>query len=168
MESTSASSVQKSFQYDVFLSFRGEDTRKTFVGHLYHAIHCRGINTYKDDEKIKKGEVISKELIASIQDSRFYIIVFSKDYAYSSWCLDELAKIIECQRLTEHTAYPVFYDVEPTHVRHQSGAVEEAFKKHVGKEGAVRWRGALNEAAGLAGLELKNTLNGKKMRVFEI
>ncbi|KAM0030856.1 putative TIR domain, P-loop containing nucleoside triphosphate hydrolase [Helianthus debilis subsp. tardiflorus] len=167
MASTSASSVQKSFKYDVFLSFRGEDTRKTFVGHLYHALHCRGIDTYKDDEKIKKGEVISKELIESIQDSRFYIIVFSKDYASSSWCLDELAKIIECQRLTEHTAYPVFYDVEPTHVRHQSGAVEEAFKKHVGKEGAVRWRSALNEAAGLAGWELKNTLNGDEAKFIQ-
>ncbi|XP_021981008.1 disease resistance protein RPV1 isoform X2 [Helianthus annuus] len=167
MASTSASSVQKSFKYDVFLSFRGEDTRKTFVGHLYHALHCRGINTYKDDEKIKKGEVISKELITSIQDSRFYIIVFSKDYASSSWCLDELEKIIECQRLTEHTAYPVFYDVEPTHVRHQSGAVEEAFKKHVGKEGAGRWRGALSEAAGLAGWELKNTLNGDEAKFIQ-
>ncbi|KAJ0751800.1 putative TIR domain, P-loop containing nucleoside triphosphate hydrolase [Helianthus annuus] len=167
MASTSASSVQKSFKYDVFLSFRGEDTRKTFVGHLYHALHCRGIKTYKDDEKIKKGEVISKELIESIQDSRFYIIVFSKDYASSSWCLDELAKIIECQRLTEHTAYPVFFDVEPTHVRHQSGAVEEAFKKHVGKEGAGRWRGALSEAAGLAGWELKNTLNGDEAKIIQ-
>ncbi|KAM0008722.1 putative TIR domain-containing protein [Helianthus debilis subsp. tardiflorus] len=131
MASTSVSSFQKSFKYDVFLSFRGEDTRKTFVDHLYHALHQKGITTYKDDERIEKGERISDELIRCIEDSRFHIIVFSKNYASSSWCLEELAKIMECQKMTEHTAYPIFYDVEPTEIRNQSGAVGEAFAKHV-------------------------------------
>ncbi|KAI3724893.1 hypothetical protein L1987_64661 [Smallanthus sonchifolius] len=139
MASTSASSVQKSFKYDVFLSFRGEDTRKTFVDHLYHALHQKGIITYKDDEKIEKGERISDQLIRSIEDSRFHIIVFSKNYASSSWCLDELVKIMECQKMIEHTAYPVFYDVEPTEVRNQRGSVGEAFAQHE-KEGSTRKR----------------------------
>ncbi|KAK1418550.1 hypothetical protein QVD17_27695 [Tagetes erecta] len=161
MASTSASSVQKrSFKYDVFLSFRGEDTRKTFVDHLYHALHHKGIITYKDDETIDKGERISDQLIQSIQESRFYIIVFSKNYASSSWCLDELSKIMECQTTNEQTAYPIFYDVEPTEVRNQIGTVGEAFAKHVHKEDAERWRDALKEAAGLAGWELKNTFDG--------
>ncbi|GKE07838.1 TMV resistance protein N-like protein, partial [Tanacetum coccineum] len=30
-----SSSASGSYVYDVFLSFRGEDTRKTFVDHLY-------------------------------------------------------------------------------------------------------------------------------------
>ncbi|GJX36168.1 Toll/interleukin-1 receptor domain-containing protein [Tanacetum coccineum] len=107
MASTSASFVQKSFKYDVFLSFRGDDTRKNFVDHLYHALEQKGIETYKDDEKIRKGKTISDELIEAIEDSRFYIIVFSKNYASSSWCLEELVKIMECEKMTEHTAYPV-------------------------------------------------------------
>ncbi|KAF5788937.1 putative TIR domain-containing protein [Helianthus annuus] len=108
MASTSSSSVPKSFRYDVFLSFRGEDTCKTFVDHLYVALVNKGIITYKDDEKIEKGERINEQLMRSIEDSRFYIIVFSKNYVASSWCLDELAKIMECQKMTEHTAYPIF------------------------------------------------------------
>nr|GEZ82662.1 Toll/interleukin-1 receptor (TIR) domain-containing protein [Tanacetum cinerariifolium] len=96
MASTSASFVQNSFKYDVFLSFRGDDTRKNFVDHhLYHALEQKGIETYKDDEKIRKGKTISDELIEAIEDSRFYIIVFSKNYASSSWCLEELVKIME-------------------------------------------------------------------------
>ncbi|KAF5788902.1 putative TIR domain-containing protein [Helianthus annuus] len=194
MASTSALSVQKNFKYDVFLSFRGEDTRKTFVDHLYVALVSKGIITYKDDEKIEKGERIGEQLNRSIQDSRFHIIVFSKNYASSSWCLDELVKIIECQKMKEHTAYPVFYDVEPTEVRHQSGAFGEAFAKLVAKhensswmfsffelfarkkmsedvdqekeEDVKRWRYALNEAAGLAGMELKNTFNGYSSLLF--
>ncbi|KAJ0801892.1 putative TIR domain, P-loop containing nucleoside triphosphate hydrolase [Helianthus annuus] len=166
MASTSASSIQKSFKYDVFLSFRGEDTRKNFVDHLYHALTQKGIYTYRDDEEIKKGERISDELIRSIKDSKFYIIVFSKNYASSSWCLDELVKIMECQKTNEHTAFPVFYDVEPTEVRKQSGAVEKAFEKHKEEESAENWRKALREAADLAGWELKNIFDGHEAKLI--
>uniref|UniRef100_A0A251TUI6 Putative toll/interleukin-1 receptor (TIR) domain-containing protein n=1 Tax=Helianthus annuus TaxID=4232 RepID=A0A251TUI6_HELAN len=193
MASTSASSVQKSFKYDVFLSFRGEDVRRNFVDHLYHALQEKGITTYKDDECIEKGKRINDQLITSIEESRFHIIVFSKNYASSSWCLDELVKIMECQNTKEQTAYPIFYDVEPTEVRNQTGAVKKAFAKHVGgsrssvlsldrlcsivpsasngftanlenKDDVGRWRNALKESAGLAGMELKNTFNGHEAK----
>ncbi|GKD36995.1 Toll/interleukin-1 receptor domain-containing protein, partial [Tanacetum coccineum] len=149
-------STQDSFKYDVFLSFLGEDTPENFVNHLYQGLRNKGIYTYKDDEKIQKGD----ELINAIEDSKFYIIVFSKNYASSSWCLDELVKIMECHKMTGHTAYPVFYDVEPTEVRNQSGAFGEAFLKNEKKEGADKWKGALKEAADLSGWELKNALFG--------
>ncbi|CAI9282577.1 unnamed protein product [Lactuca saligna] len=123
MAYSSTSSIRKSFKYDVFLSFRGEDTHSNFVDHLYYALQQKNIHTYKDDEGIKKGKRISDELIRSIEESRFYIIIFS-NYASSSWCLDELVKIMECHGTAEHTAYPVFYDVEPSEVRRQSGIVE--------------------------------------------
>ncbi|XP_023753496.1 TMV resistance protein N [Lactuca sativa] len=167
MASSSTSSIHKSFKYDVFLSFRGEDTRTKFVDHLYHALQQKSIRTYKDNEKIKKGKKISEELIESIEDSKFYVIVFSKNYASSSWCLDELMKIMECHRTTEHTAYPVFYDVEPSEVCKQSGAVEEAFAKHEKEEAAGKWREALKEAADLAGWELKNTANGHEAKFIQ-
>ena len=160
MASSPSSSIHKSFKYDVFLSFRGEDTRTNFVDHLYHALHQKSIHTYRDDVRIKKGKRISDELIGSIKDSKFYIIVFSKNYASSSWCLDELVKIMECHSTTEHTAYPVFYDVEPTEVRNQSLAVGEAFAKHEKEEAAGKWGKALKEAADVAGWELKNTADG--------
>nr|GEU96551.1 disease resistance protein (TIR-NBS-LRR class) family [Tanacetum cinerariifolium] len=165
--STSTSSIQNSFRYDVFLSFRGQDTRKNIVDHLYEALKDKGIYTYKDDEKIPKGKRISDELIKAIEDSKFYIIIFSKNYASSSWCLEELVKIMECQKLTDHTAYPVFYDVEPTEVRKQSGPVGEAFAKHENEEVAGKWRDTLKEAADLAGWELKNILDGHEAKFIK-
>ncbi|PWA87835.1 disease resistance protein (TIR-NBS-LRR class) family [Artemisia annua] len=167
MVSTSTSSIQKRFKYDVFISFRGEDTRKNFVDHLYHALKDKCIYTYKDDEKIQKGQRISDDLFQSIEESKFYIIVFSKNYASSSWCLEELVKIMECQKMSEHTAYPVFYDVEPTEVRNQSGSVRKAFFKNKKKEAAEKWKGALKEAADLAGWELKNTLDGHEAKFIK-
>ncbi|KAL8239897.1 hypothetical protein R6Q59_016464 [Mikania micrantha] len=164
---TSSSSVEKSFKYDVFLSFRGEDTRKTFVDHLHLALVNKGIITYKDDETIEKGERIDDQLITPIEESRFHIIVFSKNYANSSWCLQELSKIMECQKTKEQTAYPVFYDVEPTEVRNQSGAVGEAFAKHVENPAAGKWRDDLIEASNLAGWELKNTVDGHEAKFIQ-
>ncbi|PWA85554.1 disease resistance protein (TIR-NBS-LRR class) [Artemisia annua] len=164
----STSSVQKSFKHDVFLSFRGEDTRNKFVSHLYKALVQNGIQTYKDDENVEKGKTIGNQLMESIEDSRFFIIVFSKDYAGSSWCLDELVKIMECRKASEQTAYPVFYDVEPMEIRNQSGAVKEAFKKHENKEAAGKWRKTLKEAADLAGWESKKTANGDESKLIQI
>ncbi|KAJ9551758.1 hypothetical protein OSB04_015803 [Centaurea solstitialis] len=143
------------FKYDVFLSFRGEDTRTSFVDHLYHALKQENIETYKDDENLERGKKMSKELIQAIEDSRFHVIVFSKNYASSSWCLDELVKIMECQEMTtEHIVYPIFYDVEPTHVRKQSGEFGKAFSKHENDEAAEKWRKALVEATSFSGKDL--------------
>ncbi|PWA38591.1 toll/interleukin-1 receptor (TIR) domain-containing protein [Artemisia annua] len=166
--SSPTSSIQKNFKYDVFLSFRGEDTRKNFVDHLYTALHQQRIYTYKDDERLDKGKRINDELLTSIEDSKFSIIVFSKNYASSSWCLDELVKIMECQKTADQAAYPIFYDVEPTEVRNQRGAVGKAFAKRAKEEVAGKWKCALEEAANLGGWELKNTAHGHEAKAIQI
>ncbi|KAJ9564032.1 hypothetical protein OSB04_009192 [Centaurea solstitialis] len=161
MACSSTSSIQKRFKYHVFLSFRGEDVRKTFVDHFYEALEGGGIFTYKDDEKMEKGERIDDELLKAIEESKFFIIIFSKNYASSSWCLNELVKIMECRNTNHHqTAFPVFYHVDPSHVRKQSGPFGEAFAVHNNQE-AEKWRDALEKAGNLAGWVLKNTLDGK-------
>ena len=105
------------WKYDVFLSFRGEDTRNNFTDHLYAALDRNGIITFKDDERLERGTEISSELTKAIEESRFSIVIFSKDYASSTWCLEELAKIVECVDTKNHTVIPVFYDVEASDVR---------------------------------------------------
>ncbi|KAJ0444196.1 putative TIR domain, P-loop containing nucleoside triphosphate hydrolase [Helianthus annuus] len=170
MASSSSSVQNKSYAYDVFLSFSGEDTRKTFVDHLYDALDRHGICTFKDDEKLQKGKEINDELLRSIEDSRFYIVVFSKNYASSSWCLNELLKIMECHKKNEQTAFPVFYDVDPSEVRKQNGSVGEAFAVHTDKnESDVgKWREALKEAAGLSGWDVRKTANGHEAQVIKL
>ncbi|CAH1416313.1 unnamed protein product [Lactuca virosa] len=69
MASSSTSSNQKSFKYHVFLSFRGEDTRKTFVDHLYASLKQKGIHTFRDNEELEKGKRI-EELFKAIEESR--------------------------------------------------------------------------------------------------
>ena len=89
-----SSSSTHQWKYDVFISFRREDTCKIFTDHLYTTLCQNGINTFMDD-KLRRGEQISPVLLNAIEESRFSIIIFFDNYAFSSWCLDELAKIIE-------------------------------------------------------------------------
>ncbi|KAJ0579571.1 putative TIR domain, P-loop containing nucleoside triphosphate hydrolase [Helianthus annuus] len=165
--SSSTSSIKKSYQYDVFLSFRGEDTRKNFVDHLYEALHRHGIHTFKDDERLKQGEGINNQLLKAIENSKLFIIVFSKKYASSSWCLNELVKIMECQKSNDQIAYPVFYDVVPSEVRKQRGPVGEALAEHTNKD-IRKWREALTEASNLSGWDLEKTADGHEAKVIKL
>ncbi|MED6124984.1 hypothetical protein PIB30_064064 [Stylosanthes scabra] len=147
--------------YHVFLSFRGEDTRKTFAGNLYSALDQRGINTFIDNEGLRVGEEISPSLLKAIEESRISIIIFSKNYASSRWCLDELVKILECRKEKGQVVCAVFYNVSPADVRHQKGSYGEAFVKHEERfkhdtERVRKWRSALCEAANLSGWHFTN------------
>jgi hypothetical protein len=84
-------------RHDVFLSFRGEDTRHNITAQLHTALEEAGIPTFKDDVNLEIGGEIGSELLKAIQMSRIAIIVFSRNYANSGWCLDELVKIVECK-----------------------------------------------------------------------
>nr|XP_011470603.1 PREDICTED: TMV resistance protein N-like [Fragaria vesca subsp. vesca] len=148
------------WKYDVFLSFRGEDTRKGFTDHLYDKLRWRGIRTFRDDPELERGTAISQELISAIEQSRFAIVVLSPNYASSTWCLLELCKIFECME-ERGTILPIFYEVDPSHVRHQRGSFAEAFGEHEEKFGedskeVNAWRKALSKVANLAGWNSKD------------
>ncbi|PKI46193.1 hypothetical protein CRG98_033451 [Punica granatum] len=81
--------------YEVFLSFRGPDTRQGFTDVLYHALIGAGIHVFRDDEEIRRGEDIGEEILTAIEESRIFVPIFSKTYASSKWCLVELAKMVE-------------------------------------------------------------------------
>ncbi|RDX86047.1 Toll/interleukin-1 receptor-like protein, partial [Mucuna pruriens] len=124
------STASSSYLYDVFLSFRGEDTRNNFTAFLFQALRRNGIDAFKDDAHLKEGEFIAPELLQAIQASRIFIVVFSKDYASSTWCLRELLQICNCIRTSSRHVLPIFYDVHPSEVRKQSGYFEKAFVQH--------------------------------------
>ncbi|XP_040370212.1 disease resistance protein RPV1-like [Rosa chinensis] len=152
---SSSSSLTPQWKYDVFLSFRGEDTRYNFTDHLYNALLQRGINTFIDND-LARGEDISGELLKTIEDSRISVIVFSENYASSKWCLDELVKILECKESKKQLVWPIFYKVDPSDVRNQRGSFGEAIVQHEHKfkddiEKVNRWRVALSKAADLSG-----------------
>ena len=155
----SSSSFTQRSKYDVFLSFRGEDTRNGFTSNLNGILRHNGINTFMDDE-LQRGEKISIELFEAIESSKISIIVFSKNYATSTWCLDELVKILECKK-SGQVVFPVFYKIDPSEVRSQKGKFGEALAKHEANfmydtNKVQRWRAALYEAGNLSGWHYQN------------
>ncbi|KAF3432455.1 hypothetical protein FNV43_RR27195 [Rhamnella rubrinervis] len=166
MQGASSSSVSPLCKYDVFLSFRGEDTRKSFTDHLYAAMERKGIVTFRDDERLERGKPISQEIFRAIEESRFSIVIFSRNFASSTWCLDEVAKIVECMKVMGQIVIPVFYHVDPSEVRKQEGSFGDAFIRHqqnfkenVGK--VEKWRDAFAHVANVSGWDLRDRHESK-------
>ena len=160
MASTSAETPTS---WDVFLSFRGIDTRLGFTSHLYSALDHNGIWTFMDDPELRCGEVISAALLKAIQESKIYIVVLSVNYASSSWCLDELVEILKCNKTMERAVIPVFFNIDPSVVRYQNGRFGEHFKRHEIRyademERVENWRLALCQLAQYSGIHV----DGKK------
>jgi len=161
MASISSSSFTYGWKYDVFLSFTGQDTRPGFTGYLYKALTDRGIHTFIDDEELQLGEQIMPSLVKAIAETRIAILVFSKNYAFSSFCLDELVHILDFIKEKGRLVFPIFYDVDPSDVRHQRGSYKEALARHEqrfqnDKEKVQKWRIALSQAADLSGYHFKH------------
>ncbi|XP_017236642.1 TMV resistance protein N-like [Daucus carota subsp. sativus] len=122
-----------------------------------------------DDPDLSNGEVISDSVLQAINHSKTFIVVFSKNYASSPRCLDELVGI--CQFEKTRLIIPVFYNIDPYMVQHLTGRYKKAFRKHeaspktgwfkkTSKEHQSRfaqlekvneWRLALTGVAGLSG-----------------
>ncbi|KAG6676418.1 hypothetical protein I3842_15G150400, partial [Carya illinoinensis] len=155
--SSSLSSSSRPWNHDVFLSFRGEDVRYGFVSHLHQALDQRGINTYIDNN-LERGEEISPTLFKAIEGSMISIIVLSKTYGESRWCLDELLKILDCKDTIKQIVLPIFYDADPSEVRHQKGIFGESFDKLGDKlkdyAKMLKWKVALKRVADLSGFTL--------------
>ncbi|GJT30331.1 TMV resistance protein N-like protein [Tanacetum coccineum] len=100
----------------------------------------KGIYMFKDDEKLQRRKSISPELVKAIQESMVVVVVFSNNYTTSSWCLEELAKIIKCRDLIGQRVLPVFYDVDLSD----------------------RWREALEAAASLSRWDVQITSSGRE------
>ncbi|TYG96264.1 hypothetical protein ES288_A11G335500v1 [Gossypium darwinii] len=154
---SSSAAMIEATAYDVFLSFRGEDTRNGFVSHLYKDLCRKKIQVFIDDEGLPRGDEISGALLTAIEGSRVSVIVFSKNYASSRWCLDKLVKIMDCKKLKQHyLVVPVFYGVDPSDVRKQRGSFGDAIANHEENlkhdvEKVKSWRSALTSAANLSG-----------------
>ncbi|RXH88033.1 hypothetical protein DVH24_037678 [Malus domestica] len=160
-----ASSSKDDRVYDVFLSFGGEDTRRTFTDHLYCTLEDHQFNVFmygdEYDYKLEKGNgAIPEHLFQEIERSKVAVVVFSRGYPESMWCLEELVKIMECRRTLGQMFFPIFYDVDPSDVLNQSGSFAQAFQKHelkIKEEKVHLWRNALKEAGLLAGLNFRET-----------
>ncbi|XP_057441295.1 uncharacterized protein LOC130733193 [Lotus japonicus] len=159
--------------YHVFLSFRGEDTRYGFTRNLYDALQKERFKTFMDDEGLQRGDSISQVLMRAIENSKLSIIVFSENYADSSWCLEEVVKILECKQKNDQLVWPIFYKVEPSDVRHQRNSYEKAMIKQETRYGkdsekVKKWRSSLSQVCDLKAFHYKENSGYERAFIQDI
>ncbi|KAL3750135.1 hypothetical protein ACJRO7_011157 [Eucalyptus globulus] len=153
-------------QYDVFLSFRGSDTRNGFTDHLYRRLINVGIvpiSVFRDENNLEIGEDFNSKILNAITRSKISIPIISENYASSKWCLRELVRIMDCKKSMSHTVLPIFYKVLPSDVRYLQGNFGEAFhlrKKRFDKKDIQKGQWALTEVSNLNGWESEKFANG--------
>ncbi|XP_029125877.1 TMV resistance protein N isoform X2 [Cajanus cajan] len=165
---SNSGSSSRTMNFDVFVSFRGEDTRNNFTDHLFAALRRKGVVAFRDNQNINKGQLLEPELMQAIKRSRLFIVVFSKNYASSSWCLKELTMIFDWVKETGQSVLPIFYDVTPSEVRKQSGEFQKAFAQYEitfrdDLEMVKKWREAMKAIANRSGWDLLNKLQHEEI-----
>ncbi|KAB2063960.1 hypothetical protein ES319_A10G255300v1 [Gossypium barbadense] len=152
-----ASASSTRLKHQVFLSFRGEDTRLNFTAHLLKALKETGMNVFFDEETLEKGEQLSQALSRAIAASNLSIIVLSVDYASSKSCLAELSDIMRRKDTQGHIVLPIFYHVDPSDVRNLGGSFKKSFNGHGSNRlpQVQRWKTAFAEVGKLKGWHIE-------------
>ncbi|KAG7532641.1 P-loop containing nucleoside triphosphate hydrolase [Arabidopsis thaliana x Arabidopsis arenosa] len=115
---------------------KNDSSVSSFISHLITAFNCRGIKLF----------------------SGICLVIFSRDYASSVSCLENLAKHLElsfCDKKS-YEVVPVFYGVSRSDVRQQSGPFSDAFtelERSYPADKVTRLRWALAKIAELKGHE---------------
>ncbi|KAL1225320.1 Disease resistance protein RML1B [Cardamine amara subsp. amara] len=148
-----STSPSRNYNFNVFASFHGPDVRKTLLSHIREQFYRNGITMF-DDQKIERSATIAPSLTEAIKESRISIVILSKKYASSSWCLDELVEILECKKTMGQIVMTIFYGVDPSNVRKQIGEFGVAFDETCAcktDEERQKWSKALKEVGNIAG-----------------
>ncbi|XP_039155792.1 TMV resistance protein N-like [Eucalyptus grandis] len=145
-------------EFEVFLSFRGPDTRDNFTSCLYHDMVEKGIRVFKDNEELQVGQKIGGNLLRALDNTQIYIPIFSKGFASSVWCLREVAHMVDCTLKSDgkKEILPLFFDVKPDDVKLRTNLYSNAlseYEKKYGPDEVRQWKAALREVATRAGWE---------------
>jgi hypothetical protein len=96
--------------YDVFLSHRGPEVKKSFCAFLYEALERAGVRVFLDKIDLEIGDRVWLTMKDALQNAHIKIPVRSKGYTESQWCLDELVIMMsEPEEVRQKSVMPVFY-----------------------------------------------------------
>jgi len=147
--------------YDVLINFNGEDIHRKFVSHLDSGLSAAGLTTFLHHQNSVNDMDIQKPILDLC---RIVIVVFTKTYSQSAWCLHQLHQIIKWHETYCRHVLPVYYEIQPSDVRLQKGDFGEAFKATAQQtfseqqleHGMSRWSHALTKAANFFGWDESN------------
>jgi len=154
------------YVYDVFINHRGPDCKKTLATYLYKSLCDKRLRVFLDQQELQEGDDLTSQITGAIKKACVHIAIFSKNYAKSNWCLNELLLMVQ----SGATILPVFYDgVNPTDLRRaqreDKGVYAQALRELEDKkthqdeprypsDTINKWRHALSVAADISGFDI--------------
>ncbi|KAH9312671.1 hypothetical protein KI387_027706 [Taxus chinensis] len=143
--------------FHVFINHRGPDAKETLALRLYNSLENAGIRAFLDTKEIELRDSIPSAIRNAIFSASIHIAVFSKGYAESAWCLEELDLMLQSKSII----IPVFYDVTPSDLRYlKKGVYADSFAKHKAKgrhlDKLDNWKQALHSVSLICGYEFSH------------
>ncbi|XP_041001687.1 TIR-only protein-like [Juglans microcarpa x Juglans regia] len=136
--------------HDVFISHRGPDTRRHIAGLLHDHLLMRGHRPFIDYRNLKAGDKLSEKIDTAVRDCKVGVVVFSPRYCESSYCLHELALLMEYKK----RVIPIFYNVKPSQLRVGD---DVSNGRCVSEKELERFSTALEEAKNIVGLSFDSS-----------
>ncbi|XP_019095566.1 PREDICTED: disease resistance protein RPS4-like [Camelina sativa] len=161
-----SATIQNLPDHQVFLNFRGFDVRYCFISHLEKALRDAKITVFVDEDAAR-GEDLTV-LFQQIEKSNMALVVFSRTYMESEWCLDELVKIKERVDKGKLVAIPIFYKVDADELKEFLDKACETHGKVYATHILEKWKAALECIKSKMGLTLENGKKSKEAGFIEI
>lgn len=96
--------------YDVFISHASED-KDEIVRPLAYALQAEGLNVWYDEFEMKIGDSLRRKIDKGLANSRFGIVVLSKDFIKKGWTNYELDGIITKSISGEQVVLPIWHNI---------------------------------------------------------
>ncbi|XP_054781858.1 disease resistance protein RUN1-like [Prosopis cineraria] len=135
--------------YDVFLTYQ---TRCKTIASLETSLRDAAIRTFIDQD-----EEISPRLLEAIEQSRIVILVLTKHFGASRYCLDKIDIIINWHKNMGKNVLPIYCGVSLSDVRQEVGSIAELMSRgDLQKREFFRWRSAFTEATSLSSCSISS------------
>lgn len=96
--------------YDVFISHASED-KADVVRPLAHALKAEGLSVWFDEFEMKIGDSLRRKIDKGLANSKFGIVVLSKDFIKKGWTNYELDGIITKSVSGEQIVLPIWHNI---------------------------------------------------------
>lgn len=105
-----ADNDQANKEYDVFISHASED-KDEIVRPLAHALKSEGLSVWYDEFELKIGDSLRRKIDKGLANSKFGIVVLSKEFIKKGWTNYELDGIITKAVTGEQIILPIWHNI---------------------------------------------------------
>ncbi|MEO5777704.1 MAG: DUF1883 domain-containing protein [Flavobacterium sp.] len=107
---TNFNSIEDERKYDVFISHASEDTDEV-VRPLVYALQSEGLTVWYDEFEMKIGDSLRRKIDKGLVNSKFGVVVLSKDFIKKGWTNYELDGIISKAVTGEQVILPIWHNI---------------------------------------------------------